>query len=125
MASRVLKDESRSKVLLRSDRMCEAMIANAGVWSRCWQAPVEVHHLLTRARGGALLDRVGEDYHLIALCHWHHTQSDGEQAYLTGLLISGTVSWHNREDRPLYTGPDEYLTAIYGEHPNPRKYWFS
>ena len=45
---------------------CEAMIQlYNGTWTRCWRKPTESHHMLTRARGGRILDEVGETYHLI------------------------------------------------------------
>jgi len=77
--------------------------------------PIEVHHLLTRARGGTLLDRVGEDYHLIALCRDCHARCDGEDAYMNRLLIEGYVSWDKAHHMPVYLGPDEYLTEKYGK----------
>ena len=94
--------------------MCEAMILVGTTWSRCWMTPVEVHHMITRARGGAALDRAGETYHLIALCPRCHRASDGGEAYEGGLLIEGSVIWDRARSRPVYTGPDDYLTRKYG-----------
>lgn len=81
------------------------------IWARCFRSPVEIHHKLTRARGGLLLDEVGEDYHLIALCHKHHSGADGQEAYEAGLLLEGSV--RKVEGRVVYTGPDPYLTRKY------------
>lgn len=95
----------------RSEGCCEAMVNVRGIYARCWQGPVEVHHLLTRARGGNLLDEVGETYHLIALCPGCHRRSDGGDAYMNGLLIDGYV---NRDgNRIYYTGSDSYLSQRY------------
>jgi hypothetical protein len=91
---------------------CEAMLEVApDVWTRCWRQPTETHHALTRARGGRILDEVGETYHLIHLCRNHHAWSDGGQAYGAGLLIDGYV---NREgDVVVYQGSDRYLSEKY------------
>lgn len=94
--------------------MCEAMLEVAGVWTRCWRTPVEIHHMLTKARGGEALDRAEETYHLIALCPTCHRASDGGSAYEGGLLIEGSAIWDRTNNRPVYTGPDEYLTRKYG-----------
>lgn len=96
---------------------CEAMIEVNGVWTRCWRQPTESHHMLTRARGGGILDKVGETYHKINLCPWHHRWSDGAQAYDAGLLIDGYVSWNSTRTWPVYTGSNEYLRSKYGEDP--------
>jgi hypothetical protein len=85
------------------------------IWVRCGRGPVEIHHLLTRARGGDLLDKVCEDYHLIALCRDCHRRSDGLDAYMNGLLIEGYVTWDKAMHCPIYKGPDTYLTERYGE----------
>lgn len=81
------------------------------VWARCFDTPVEVHHRLTRARGGAVLDAVGETYHLIALCPSHHREADGALAYLSGLLLDGMMMRDGSSH--YYTGTDEYLLAAY------------
>ena len=75
--------------------------------------PVEIHHLLTRARGGNILDYVHETYHLIALCNKHHAMSDGADAYMSGLLIDGYVNWDKFRKRPVYNGSDEFLKEKY------------
>lgn len=81
------------------------------VWTRCGMKPVEVHHALTRARGGGLLDEVDEDYHLIVLCKKHHAAADGGAAYEGDLLIDGYVL-HER-GKLVYYGTDEYLSKRY------------
>lgn len=89
------------------------MVRAGRTWTRCGRSPVEKHHRLTRARGGSILDAVGETYHLIDLCPKHHRFSDGAQAYETGLLIDGYVTT-GANGRPLYIGSDEYLSRVYG-----------
>lgn len=107
-----LPETSRAQVLRRSGRCCEAMVELPRTWARCGIAPVDVHHMLTRARGGQILDSVGEIYHLLALCRYHHSQVDN-YGYESGLLISGYVS--REGDRVIYTGPDDYLSTAYSE----------
>ena len=95
---------------------CEAMVGmkfgEREVWTRCGLRPTERHHRLTRARGGRILDEVGETYHLMYLCHQHHRMADGKQAYENGLLLDGYVT--TVDGRPQYLGSDEYLTRVYG-----------
>lgn len=106
--------KTRQEIKERSDNMCEAMKSNSkGIYSRCWMYPVEIHHLLTRARGGDVLDQAGETYHLIALCKSCHRASDGGDAYLGGLLIEGYVTWNQSKTKPMYVGPDMYLSQKY------------
>jgi len=105
----------RKEINLRSGEMCEAMVLVGAIYTRCWKSPVEVHHLLTRARGGHILDHVNEDYHLIHLCRQHHLDSDGGDAYLGNLLIDGYVTWDKRRGCAVYKGTDLYLLAKYGE----------
>jgi hypothetical protein len=91
---------------------CEAMVqVYTGAWTRCWDGPTERHHMLTRARGGRVLDAVGETYHLINLCHHHHRLSDGAVAYEAGLLIDGYAM--REGNRVVYYGTDDYLSAKY------------
>lgn len=82
-----------------------------GVWTRCWHQPTEKHHALTRARGGRLLDEVGETYHHIHLCHEHHRMADGGDAYAGDLLIDGYVITEGSS--LVYYGTDTYLSAKY------------
>lgn len=87
-------------------------IDSSGVWTRCFKNPIEVHHRLTRARGGAVLDALGESYHLIALCPGHHRDADGAQAYQMGLLLDGMMVRDGSSH--YYTGSDSYLLSRYG-----------
>jgi hypothetical protein len=100
----------RDKVIERSHGRCEAMVELPRTWARCGKAPVEDHHVLTRARGGDVLDEVGETYHHLALCPKHHRMVDvmGSES---GLILEGSVykdGW-----RIVYVGPDEYLSDKY------------
>lgn len=98
---------------------CEAMVlVYTGAWTRCWRKPTERHHLLTRGRGGRVLDEIGETYHISHLCHIHHRMADGGDAYAGGLLIDGYVVTEG--DRVVYYGTDEYLTARYPRADDPR-----
>jgi hypothetical protein len=93
---------------------CEAMISlHEDVWFRCGKRPTELHHRLTRARGGLLLDEAGESYHLMHLCHQHHKDAhDQGSAFENGLLIDGYVTT-GPDGRPQYTGSDPYLSEKY------------
>lgn len=104
-------------------RVCEAMVKitvvrrvgpNKQVYSMCGRTPVERHHRLTRARGGVILDRVGETYHLMDLCHEHHRMADGGDARAGGLLIDGYVTTCTQCGNPEYAGPDRVLQERYG-----------
>ena len=91
---------------------CEAMVqVYTGAWTRCWRQPTEKHHALTRARGGRVLDDIGETYHHIHLCHYHHRMADGGDAYSAALLIDGYAITEG--DRVVYYGTDEYLSNKY------------
>ena len=101
----------RALVLQRSDGRCEAMVRLPRAWVRCGIAPVDDHHVLTRARGGGLLDKVGETRHHLALCRGHHRLVD-DYGFDSGLLLQGQVYLDG--GRVVYQGPDEYLTSKYG-----------
>jgi hypothetical protein len=103
---------SREQVIERSGARCEAMVALPRTWARCGKGPVEVHHALTRARGGTLLDSVGETYHLIALCPPHHREVD-HHGHTSGLMIQGSV--YRDGLHLIYEGPDAYLRTTYGK----------
>lgn len=77
----------------------------------CGQMPVQLHHMLTRARGGLLLDKVGETYHHIRLCARCHTLAHDDPS--AGLLIFGYVK-SGIDGSPVYYGTDEYLMEKYG-----------
>lgn len=111
----MVSQQQRRTLSERSGGMCEAMVSVNGrvVMTRCWGRPVEVHHLLTRARGGNILDQVHETHHLIHLCREHHSMADGGEAYEGGLLIDGYVVT-GRNGRPVYYGTDITLRERYG-----------
>jgi hypothetical protein len=102
----------RKEINYRSGKMCEAMVLTGAIWTRCWKSPVEIHHLLTRARGGHILDYVDEVYHLIALCKQHHRDADSGEGFAGGLMIDGYVLW--KHNKPYYQGTDIYLKETYG-----------
>lgn len=107
---------SRDEAVRRSGGCCEAMIEiRPGIYTRCGLKPIEVHHMITRARGGKILDQHGETYHLICLCPSCHRNADGGQAYDDGMLIDGYVTT-TKDGTPQYTGTDEYLKEHYGAH---------
>ena len=93
---------------------CEAMVKVRNTWARCGRTPTDLHHRLTRGRGGAVLDAVGETYHHMRLCRSHHEMADGAVAYETGLLIDGYVRSCGKCGQPFYQGTDVYLTGRYG-----------
>lgn len=109
-----------ARVRYRAGNVCEAMVIvegrsilgeKANVWTRCGRTPVEVHHRLTRARGGGLLDELGETYHLLALCPKHHKDSDGKDAYAGGLLLDGSMI--KNQYGVYYEGSDPVLSQKY------------
>ena len=97
---------------------CEAMIPiNLGTGQRyvmCGALDADLHHKLTRARGGLILDEAGETYHHLYLCRQHHAIAHDQPAFENGLLIEGSVVT-GPDGKPVYTGPDEYLTQHYGK----------
>ena len=101
---------------------CEAMVLIRGMVRRpdkgmyvcCGMENAQLHHKITRARGGLLLDAVGETYHLIYLCAQHHADAHDKPSFDNGLLLRGKVM-SGPDGRPIYTGPDEYLKEHYGE----------
>lgn len=103
---------------------CEALVSQQSsgahpyyrvMFVPCGKENAELHHKLTRARGGVLLDIVHETYHQIYLCREHHNMAHDEgNAFGRGLLIAGSVTTH-LDGKPLYVGPDEYLIKKYGE----------
>lgn len=98
---------------------CEAMVLitkliNKPRYVCCGKDGAHLHHKLTRARGGLLLDAQGETYHQMYLCAEHHQVAHDQPAFENGLLIAGYVV-SKPDGKPLYTGPDEYLSERYGE----------
>jgi len=102
---------------------CEAMVSVEKPRGRyrqvmyvcCGKENADLHHKVTRARGGLILDKANETYHHIYLCREHHNLAhDTSKGFSSGLLIHGYVIT-GIDGRPLYTGPDEYLTEHYGK----------
>ena len=55
------------------------------------EGAIETHHMITRSRGGKVLDKAGETYHLASLCHDHHMfVHSGGEGYVSGFLMHGT-----------------------------------
>lgn len=100
----------RERVIARSGGHCEAMVRLRRAWTRCGRAPVEVHHALTRARGGGVLDEEGESEHLIALCRQHHSMVD-LYGVESGLMIQGYAYRDGAE--AVYEGSNEWLRERY------------
>ena len=99
---------------------CEAMVLikgktkPEGMYVCCGAQDADLHHKLTRARGGLILDKAGETYHQMYLCREHHQVAHDEgKAFDAGLLIKGFVIT-GADGRPKYTGTDEYLMEHYG-----------
>jgi hypothetical protein len=98
---------------------CEALVLTQGVGRRpmyvaCGALRPDLHHKLTRGRGGMVLDKAGETYHHMWLCRDHHSVAhDQGSAFDNGLLIRGSVVT-GPDGRPVYTGPDTYLSRKYG-----------
>lgn len=93
---------------------CEALVLIKDKYIPCGTTPADLHHKLTRARGGKILDQWGETYHQMWLCREHHDYAhDNPEAYEAGLMLRGSVVT-NTEGFPVYTGPDEFLSNRYG-----------
>lgn len=93
---------------------CEAMIPVGRTWTMCGREPADLHHKITRARGGLILDQHGETYHQMRLCREHHGIAHDKPAFKTGLLIDGFITTCTRCREPKYEGTDLYLTEHYG-----------
>lgn len=88
-------------------------LPRTGRWTRCGRPYADLHHRITRARGGEILDAVGETYHLMFLCRHHHGYAhDQGSAFENGLLLDGYLT--TGPSGPIYTGSDPYLTQRYG-----------
>lgn len=72
--------------------------------------------MLTRSRGGDLLDQAGETHHLIAACLTHHRTAHS-RGYEVGLMLEGYVNQDSASAKIYYNGPDPYLSQTY---PDPR-----
>jgi hypothetical protein len=94
---------------------CEALVLVNGRYHPCGTAPADLHHKITRARGGEILDKAGETYHQMHLCREHHDYAhDSGDAISGGLLLQGYV--FTGRTGPVYIGPDDYLS---GKYPRP------
>lgn len=117
LRGRPIPAKKRQAVYERSGGRCEAAVDERGHPDhRCLNKAEEIQHALPRSRGGYLLDAVpGEIYHLIHLCRPHHRWAERERAiaYTTDLLIAGDVNWDKLTQRPVYRGPDPYLSKEY------------
>lgn len=91
---------------------CEALVETNGKYVPCGAPDAQLHHKLTRARGGLILDKAGETYHHLRLCAEHHAIAHDQPAFDNGLLIRGFVKSDTR-GHPIYSGPDEYLKEKY------------
>jgi hypothetical protein len=101
------------KVRMRAERRCEAMIRRGRVWERCTAEGTDVHHMLSRSRGGLLLDEARETYHLVCVCREHHRYAHAHPQSPGGLTLPGYVR-SGPDGRPVYVGPDEFLKGRYG-----------
>lgn len=99
----------------RAGGRCEAEVRVGSVWARCFRLGIQCHHLLTRARGGDLLDMAAETYHLAGLCPKHHDAAhSGAPGYAGDLMIEGYVTVDHSTGALVYSGPDAYLLEHYG-----------
>jgi hypothetical protein len=67
--------------------------------------------MLTRSRGGLILDAAGETAHLIALCAKHHRVAHSPGGHEAGLMISGYVTT-GPDGRAVYQGEDRRLRHL-------------
>lgn len=67
--------------------------------------------MLTRSRGGLILDGHGEIAHLLALCSAHHKLAHSPGGHEAGLMISGYVTT-GTDGRPVYAGQDRRLAHL-------------
>lgn len=107
-------DEARRRAYGRCEALIWVSSATRGkVRARCG-CKGQVHHALTRSRGGDLLDRVGETRHLVCLCHQHHewVHKNTGRAAQVGLYILGQAFLDGIY--LVYDGDNEYLSEKYG-----------
>lgn len=91
---------------------CEALVQVGERYVPCGRDNADLHHKITRARGGEILDRAGETYHQMRLCREHHSYAhDNDSAYEGGLLLRGYV--FTGRTGVVYIGPDDYLSQKY------------
>ena len=103
----------------RAEGQCEVLIQFGYQWNRCPGFADDVHHMLPRSRGGLILDKAHEEYHLVVLCRVHHQQihENPHDAEVRSLTIEGRVMTDKLTGRPRYIGPDRYLSRKYGDEP--------
>jgi hypothetical protein len=109
-----LRTNVKQYVRERSGKQCEAYLPQ--MKTRCGREGIHIHHMLTRAHGGKILDEAEETYHLALLCAQCHTEAHRGSNHVTrvgggSLLIEGYV--HTENGRPIYIGPDRYLATTY------------
>lgn len=93
---------------------CEALVkTTTNRYVSCREEGTDLHHKLPRSRGGKVLDKCGEDYHLIHLCRAHHSWAHANPtgAMAGGLTIDGSVMTENGSI--VYYGTDIYLSEKY------------
>ena len=105
-----MTDKTHAWVHARAGGRCEAMVRVGRTWARCFRAPIEVHHALTRSRGGLILDAHGEIAHLLGLCNQHHRLAHSPGGHQAGLMINGYVTT-GADGRPVYEGSDRRLAS--------------
>lgn len=108
--------DTRMLVVARSHGRCEAMVrmpltSTRVVYTRCFRKPIEVHHMLTRARGGKILDGTGETAHLIALCSQHHKVAHSAGGHQAGLMMDGYITT-GPDGGVVYQGSDPRLSHL-------------
>lgn len=110
-----MRPDLRDAVFRRSNGRCEAEVWSDQLqtWTRCRRRATDVHHMITKGRGGRNLDHVGETYHLIHLCVDDHRSAHDDRANAS-LIINGYVEWDRLRNQPIYKGDDRYLFRNYG-----------
>lgn len=109
----------RLKTFKRDRWRCQAEWLGEGGPVGCVAVATDLHHMLSRSRGGTLLDMVRETYHLVALCHTCHMRvhQSGDPARRASdhvmLTIDGSVLTDRMTGRPSYTGTDSTLRERY------------
>jgi hypothetical protein len=112
-ASGVLRG-SRKQAKDRADGQCEVFVQVSERWRRCPGWGDLIVYLLPPERGGKHLDKAWEDHHLLVCCKIHARRFEEcpDDPELARLSIQGEVAWVDR--RPVYHGPDPYLSERYG-----------
>jgi 5-methylcytosine-specific restriction endonuclease McrA len=105
----------RKQVKERSGGFCEGywLPPLSSTWTRCTSRSVQVHHKITRARGGELLD-TWTIYHLADLCVRCHITAHRPVGLKLRLMLPGSVLTNKVTGKPVYTGSDPYLSSHFG-----------